>query len=214
MVQINGLVFFMNKFTKNDQGVIWGAILAGGKSKRMGFAKEKLRLPDGRTMLEHVRDSLVESCENIIISGGDTTLGHDLIGDKEKNIGPIAGIASVLESKKSNSYLIVPCDLPLFDKNSALPLIKSLKKYPEYEMYFYKEKETGQLQFLPCIIKTKSIHTVRNMISEKKYALYHLARAIKTKKIYVEKKILRRIRSVNTQKDFAAICQIVSKNLL
>ena len=195
----------MKKTIKPNQKKIIGAILAGGKSKRMGFAKEKLCLPDGRTMIEHVRDNLFKSCEDIVISGGNTCLGHVLIKDKNKNIGPIGGILSVLESGKSNSYLVVPCDLPFFNQEAALPLIKSLAKHPEYNMHFYEE-ETGQLQFLPCVLTTNIIGDIEKIIAEKKYALKQLANYTKTKKILVEKKILPRIRSVNTKIEFTNAC--------
>ena len=203
----------MNKIIKNTQETIFGVILAGGKSKRMGFPKENLCLPDGRTMIQHVRDNLIESCEDIIISGGNTDLGHVLIKYQKKNIGPLSGILSVLESGKSKSYLVVPCDLPFFNKDAALPLIKSLKKNPEFNMHFYEE-ETGQLQFLPCVITNNIISDIKKTIVQKKYALRQLAKSTKTKKIRAEKKILPRIRSVNTQIEFTELCNFYFKKTI
>jgi len=52
-----------------------GAVLAGGLSARMGSPKQSLRLPDGRTMIDHVIEALAAVCQRIVIvgSGADST---------------------------------------------------------------------------------------------------------------------------------------------
>ncbi len=95
-------------------GKIVGAILAGGLSTRMGEPKHALRLPDGRTMIEHVHDTIARVCERIVIVGNEEIVrGATYIADNVDHLGPIGGIEALLASGVSHDYLVVPCDMPL-----------------------------------------------------------------------------------------------------
>ncbi len=101
-------------------GAPTAAILAGGRSVRMGRPKEGVILWDGRPMIEHVIESLRGVCRRVVVVGEcrgyPIPLEIDLIQlrDTQPGAGPLAAIATLLRSDLDrNGYLVVACDQPL-----------------------------------------------------------------------------------------------------
>ncbi|WP_319549657.1 molybdenum cofactor guanylyltransferase [Desulfogranum marinum] len=94
---------------------VWGCVLVGGKSRRMGRAKHLIR-HQGKTWLERTVEVLQHQTEKVIVSGAgelpDSLAELDQIADVEGLAGPIAGILAALRYKPEVSWLIVACDLP------------------------------------------------------------------------------------------------------
>ena len=91
---------------------IGAAILIGGKSSRMGIAKDKLFLTQICTAVNGLRDKYisVNKAQNPNISG------FSAIFDCCDDIGPIGGILSCLEATDCDALLILACDMPLYSK--------------------------------------------------------------------------------------------------
>ena len=132
-------------------------ILAGGRSRRMGF-KEKALLPIGdKTILEHVINSLNGVVDEIIISMRDTpqqellndyTQGHDVVLDKLQDVGPLSGILEGAKAAKGKYVFVVACDMPyintdvvelLFKRaegnNAAIPVWENENLEPMHAVY-------------------------------------------------------------------------------
>lgn len=96
---------------------VFGLILAGGKSRRLGSDKALL-LRDGRSQLAHLADLLADCVDEVFVStradqGDDSERGQfQQIVDRYTDIGPVAGILSALESRPDADWLVVACDLP------------------------------------------------------------------------------------------------------
>lgn len=103
---------------------VTGAILSGGMSRRMGVPKAGLLLPDGRSMIETVRDTLRAFCDDVVLLGGAFGLeGHRVLEDARDDTGPLAGIEVLLASGIGERYLVVPCDMPRFTQATARRLL-------------------------------------------------------------------------------------------
>jgi molybdenum cofactor guanylyltransferase len=99
---------------------ILGAIIAGGKSTRMGSEKALIKL-GSKSLIMRVVDRLLPQVEDIVINtNGDTKrfefLEFDIIPDIETEIDtPLAGIHSALTYAKEEGYdavVTVPADGP------------------------------------------------------------------------------------------------------
>jgi molybdenum cofactor guanylyltransferase len=99
---------------------ILGAIIAGGKSKRMGAEKALVKLGP-KTLIARVIDRLSPQVEDIVINAnGDTKrfefLEFDIIPDIETEIDtPLAGIHAALSYADEEGYdavVTVPSDSP------------------------------------------------------------------------------------------------------
>lgn len=109
-----------------------GAILAGGKSTRMGTDKTLLRI-DQQTLLERSVEKMQSIFAEVIIVGCDPakhripgvrTLSDDAIG-----CGPLGGIQTALRHASFDTVLVVACDLPFWDAELARYLIESCDQH-------------------------------------------------------------------------------------
>jgi molybdopterin-guanine dinucleotide biosynthesis protein A len=94
---------------------ITGAILAGGKSTRMGC--EKALLPHiGTSFIEHIAGVMAEVFRDVIvvadIAGRYDGLGLRTYGDSIQGAGPLGGIHSALVHTSTERVCVVSCDMP------------------------------------------------------------------------------------------------------
>lgn len=99
---------------------ISAAVLAGGRSSRMGTDKALLAAePGGRTMLELALGRLREvASETFIVASGRPEyerFGAPLVADAFPGSGALGGIASALRAARHDRCLVVACDMPLLN---------------------------------------------------------------------------------------------------
>lgn len=108
-------------------------ILAGGKSSRMGFDKQFLKLRD-KFLVELLAEKLEKVFSEIIIVTGRPEEyekhGYKLVEDEVRNFGPLAGIHVGLKNSTSMHNYIVACDMPFINL-----------KYLEYMMGLIEQHE-------------------------------------------------------------------------
>lgn len=96
-------------------GPVWGCVLIGGKSARMGTPKHLLKR-DGVTWLELILSRLQERTRQVVISGKgsvpDTLHDIPVVDDISGLQGPLAGILAILRRYPEKSWLVVACDMP------------------------------------------------------------------------------------------------------
>lgn len=120
----------MEKATSNDKFPgLSGLVLAGGKSRRMGTAKDLLNW-HGKEQRYFAADLLASFCENVFISCRETQLenfdtGYKALTDTFPDMGPLGGILSALHADRKKAWLVVACDMPLLDEKSLQFLIEN-----------------------------------------------------------------------------------------
>lgn len=101
--------------TKWEQTPIWGCILIGGKSSRMGRPKHLIREKD-KTWLEHAVETLSPKVDQVVLSGSgeipSTLSSLPRIPDAPGLAGPLAGILSAMRWQRTVSWLVMACDQP------------------------------------------------------------------------------------------------------
>jgi molybdopterin-guanine dinucleotide biosynthesis protein A len=97
-------------------GMITGAVLAGGKSSRMGTDKALLTL-DGRPFVSHVASTLQAVFNRVILVTNDASaygfLGLETFEDVFADCGPLGGIHSALTHAGGGDIFVSACDTPL-----------------------------------------------------------------------------------------------------
>lgn len=112
---------------------VWGLVLAGGRSRRMGRDKALLRR-GGATQLERAVDLLGRHTARVFISTrADQSEDRERrrfpqIVDRHTDIGPVAGILSALEEHPEVSWLVLACDLPNIDDATLAFLLEHRAK--------------------------------------------------------------------------------------
>jgi molybdenum cofactor guanylyltransferase len=108
---------------------LYGLVLAGGKSLRMGTDKGAIVWHNAQEQRYYVADMLKNLCEKTYISCRDeaqkNTLSTDYqyISDTFTNLGPYGAILSAFREHPNASWLVVACDLPLLDSETLEELI-------------------------------------------------------------------------------------------
>src|SRR5271169_6806783 len=102
-------------------GRVAGAVLAGGRSSRMGATKAFARLA-GRPLLAHVLDRLRPQTARVYLNARDDSnrwraFGCPLVEDASewRGAGPLAGIAAALARAAAEGFTwlaTAPCDAP------------------------------------------------------------------------------------------------------
>jgi molybdopterin-guanine dinucleotide biosynthesis protein A len=94
-----------------------GAVLVGGKSRRMGIDKPLIPI-GGQRLIERVVGTLAQVVEEVLLVGQGAArlswLGLPCIEDLLPG-GPLAGIYTALAAARHPHCLIVACDMPFLD---------------------------------------------------------------------------------------------------
>ena len=106
---------------------IFGLILAGGHSRRMGQDKALLEF-NGKPQVEYINDLLEKYCSKVFLSKRNdqkTYKNLPCINDAEEfsNHGPIGGILSAMKEYPDVSWLVIACDLPFITEETVQTLL-------------------------------------------------------------------------------------------
>ena len=107
---------------------LYGLVLAGGRSRRMGSDKAALQT-DGETQLKRTVRLLNRHVDCVFVStqadqsDDPVRSGFDQIVDAYDNLGPVSGILSAMDSDPEKSWLVLACDLPNIDDETIEFLI-------------------------------------------------------------------------------------------
>ena len=108
---------------------LYGLILAGGFSKRMGQDKALLNY-HGKPQIEYVYELLNACCVQIFLSKRPDQKNYKnipVIDDTVEfsKIGPLGGILSAMKAYPQMSWLVMACDLPFVTKETLDYLIQN-----------------------------------------------------------------------------------------
>jgi molybdopterin converting factor subunit 1 len=110
--------------------LLYGLVLAGGRSSRMGQDKAALRV-GGRTQLEQAMALLAPHVARAFVSVRKDQRADPLrarfeqIEDTREDLGPIAGIIAAQERYPECAWLVLACDLPLLDAATLEHLLRA-----------------------------------------------------------------------------------------
>ena len=148
---------------------IWGLVLAGGKSKRMGSDKALL-VQDGETQLSRAVSLLGAHVERVFVS---TRADHaddperskfEQIIDRYDDMGPLAGILSAMDSKPDVSWLVLACDLPNIDDATIAYLLQQCSS--DHPVTAYESVHDGLPEPLCAIYRPDSRANIDSFVKE------------------------------------------------
>jgi molybdopterin-guanine dinucleotide biosynthesis protein A len=103
-----------------------GVILAGGKSRRMGGSPKALLPFGGRSLIEHIAETLRSVLRDCLVVTNTpelyASLGLPMVADVFPEGGSLGGIYSGLRAASGDAALCVACDMPFL----SAPLVAYL----------------------------------------------------------------------------------------
>ena len=125
---------------------LYGLVLAGGHSKRMGRDKTMLSY-HGKPQTSYLYEILDRVTGRAFISCREeqSYSSHlnkfKLIEDRYIGFGPTGGILSAFHKYPHAAWLVVACDMPFVDKESLEYLIKNRNPYKMASCFYNEEKK-------------------------------------------------------------------------
>ena len=102
------------------------AILAGGKSSRMG--RDKSLVPvSGSPLIHHIYEQLLARFDDLLISTNEPEkyafLGARTVADRFPGKGPLMGIVSAVEAARHERVFVTACDIPVIDLDTVARML-------------------------------------------------------------------------------------------
>lgn len=124
---VEGISQFIRQKMKFGQAPLYGLVLAGGKSQRMGQDKGLMDY-HGQPQREHIAQELSSFCERVYVSGRmdqEISSTFTFLPDTFTGLGPFGGILSAFRAHPDAAWLVVACDLPLLDQSTLEHLVSA-----------------------------------------------------------------------------------------
>jgi molybdopterin-guanine dinucleotide biosynthesis protein A len=148
---------------------VYGLVLAGGKSRRMGRDKALLD-HNGQSQLAYVAGVLDACVEKVFVStrpdqaDDEQRAQYAQIVDRYENLGPVAGILSALEEKPEVDWLVVACDLPNIDEQTIRYLLE--QREGEQDFTAFTSSHDGLPEPLCAVYPSGCDSIIRQFVDE------------------------------------------------
>lgn len=123
----------------NEIPVLFGLVLAGGESRRMGSDKALLRHGD-ETQLDYAVRIVSAVVDRAFVSARASQADavrkqYSLINDQYENLGPVAGILSAMDYDPQVAWLVLACDLPNVTQDTLQALVAGRKPHQPFTAF-------------------------------------------------------------------------------
>ncbi|MDH5455745.1 MAG: molybdenum cofactor guanylyltransferase [Gammaproteobacteria bacterium] len=148
---------------------IYGLVLSGGESKRMGRDKALLR-HDGQSQLAFVVALLERHVERVLVSTRAEQKDEaersrfDQVIDHYTDMGPLAGILSAMDDYPEADWLVVACDLPNIGDETLRHLLEN--RSPAHPFSAYISSHDGLPEPLCAVYRASSAPLVRQFADD------------------------------------------------
>lgn len=148
---------------------LYGLVLAGGRSTRMGRDKALLE-HDGQSQLARMMALLGDHAERVFVSTSSEQRDEperrrfDRIVDRYRGVGPLAGILSAMDEYPDADWLTVACDLPNVDAATLRHLIDS--RSPNQPFTAFTSSHDGLPEPLCAIYRAGSATILREFVDD------------------------------------------------
>ena len=141
---------------------LFGLVLVGGKSSRMGRDKALISYNGSETQLERSSALLRTECQKVFVSQRKDQAFElpnfaDVIYDSVKEVkGALCGILSAMHKHPDEHWLVIACDLPNLDANTLRKLVREFESESP-QLIAYKSSYDGLPEPLCAIYPAESL---------------------------------------------------------
>lgn len=125
---------------------LYGLVLLGGQSHRMGEDKSQLVYHD-KTQQEHVADLLGSVTAKTFLSARknqDILTRLEIIYDAFEDIGPLNGLLSAFQKYPNKAWLVMAIDLPMMDREGLEELLQGRDQAKDATAFWSPAKDFGE----------------------------------------------------------------------
>ena len=150
-------------YMKKETPKLYGLILSGGKSTRMGNDKGLIAY-HGKPQREYLYELAAKYCNEAYYSAREDQLNSfpnstKVIVDQNEYPGPFNGILSAHKQYPKVAWLVLACDLPLLDETGLSELVE--RRNPEQYATAFSSKDSGLPEPLIAIWEPMALQAAR-----------------------------------------------------
>ena len=152
-------------------------ILIGGKSRRMGRDKASL-LFEGETLLDRSLAIVSQFIPEVFLSvahGETNTYSHPTIPDLTNNPGPLGGLEAAFAHDPKTAWLVLACDLPLFDVETLQFLLEQADETKTATCFLNRLDERAEP--LCTLYQPAAVQSLANYLAEDRSCLLYTSDA-------------------------------------
>ena len=189
-------------------GNLSGAILAGGKNKRMEGADKSFIDIQGIPIIQRAVNILKEMFEEIIIvtnSPADFESYRKechIVSDIIKDVGPLGGIHSALSHTTKEGVFFVACDMPYLHKGLIRRLLEEARKDTKSCVVPYSERG---LEPLHAVYSKASLENIKLCLDKKEFSIREFLKHCNCKYIKAQNDEMSSFHNINMQADLKEI---------
>ncbi len=186
--------------------IISAAVMAGGKSKRLGQNKALLQI-NNSTVIERVLNTISPYVQKVkIITNSPEEYSYldiETAKDIRPGCGPLSGIHAALSFASSEYVLVLSCDIPLVGPKQVEQLVSSCRGH---DITIFKHKNFEPL----CAVYRRScIDALNELIDHNECRIIDLFPTLDVQVVRVDSAEI--FRSINTKEDYDYIVDKLSK---
>ncbi len=185
-----------------SSGPLFGLVLAGGESRRMGQDKARLRRGE-QSQLAYIVSIVEPMVDRVFVSTradqqSETERSRfDQIVDRYQDMGPVAGILSAMDEYPEVDWLVVACDLPNIDASTVSHLLEH--RSPDQPFSAYRSSHDGLPEPLCAVYAAGSADIVRGFVAEGIHCPRKML--IRSDTLLLEQPVPHSLHNVNTPED-------------
>ena len=152
----------------NIKSDVTGVILAGGQARRMGGQDKGLVMLNGKPMIEIIIDAFKPQTSSLLINANRnhdrySKYGFDIVADELSGFcGPLAGMASALQTIDTDYLVTAPCDSPFIPHD----LVQRLADALDNKSADISVAHDGQrIQPVFCMLNKSVLQSLKNYLA-------------------------------------------------
>ncbi|MEJ5243135.1 MAG: molybdenum cofactor guanylyltransferase [Desulfomicrobiaceae bacterium] len=153
---------------------VWGLVLAGGLSSRLG--RDKALLPfHGVPLVERAVALLSRVCPRVAVSSRRMLPGLPILLDATERVGPLGGVLTALEAWQ-RPVLVLACDMPRMEEAALVRLLAARRARPAHAlMTVWARYGTPYIEALAAVYEPAAAASLRQGLT---MGVYQLSRLI------------------------------------
>ncbi|RUT72999.1 molybdenum cofactor guanylyltransferase [Ancylomarina longa] len=151
---------------------VFGIVLSGGKSSRMGTEKGLVTW-NNKALIEYAIAAISPFCDQVIISSNKDCYSYlklPVVKDIIPDCGPLGGVYSVMKKHVADIYIVVSCDVPYIKSELYSDLLSNL----DYKDAVVPVDESGRKQPLTAVYGKSSLLYLENELLDGNYKMMSL----------------------------------------
>jgi len=166
---------------------LYGLVLAGGESVRLGEDKALARIHEGISQLDWSLRALSPFCRAVWVAARDARRARELALEEQGTVydepevpGPMAGVMAGLRRAQGGGLFVLACDMPFVDPAQLLQL-KSRREQSAHATCF--RGSDGKPDPMCAIYEERSLRALQEWVSRRQYSLRDFLQGVKVETV-------------------------------